>query len=111
MPANKIGKLLAVPGVLAVQKDTLNQPHDDNTSFLGATNVWPTLGGQDNAGSNVVVGVIDTGVWPEHPMLSPTGISAPPPAAFNGCQFGNGSDVAHLGPTFACNNKLIGAYD
>ena len=27
-----------------------------------------------------------------------------------GCQFGDGSDVAHLGPTFACNNKLVGAY-
>ena len=36
---------LAVPGVVAVQKDTLNQPLDDNTSFIGATNVWPTLGG------------------------------------------------------------------
>ena len=69
MPANKIAKLLAVPGVVAVQKDTLNQPLDDNTSFLGATNVWPTLGGQDNAGSNVVVGVIDTGVWPESPYF------------------------------------------
>ena len=32
------------------------------------------------------------------------------PAAPYGCQFGDGSDVAHLGPTFACNNKLIGAY-
>ena len=27
-----------------------------------------------------------------------------------GCQFGDGTDTAHLGPTFACNNKLIGAY-
>ena len=26
------------------------------------------------------------------------------------CQFGDGSDVAHLGPTFTCNDKLIGAY-
>jgi hypothetical protein len=109
VPANKIGKLLSQPGVLAVQKDALNQPLDDNTSFLGATNVWPTLGGSSHAGSNVVLGVIDTGIWPEHPMVSPTGISAPA-GGIKGCQFGNGSDVAHLGPTFACNNKLIGAY-
>ena len=50
VPANKIARLLAIPGVVAVQKDALNHPLDDNTSFLGATNVWPTLGGQDNAG-------------------------------------------------------------
>ena len=109
VPANKIGKLLSQPGVVAVQKDALNQPLDDNTSFLGATNVWPTLGGSSNAGSNVVIGMIDTGIWPEHPMMSPTGISAPA-GGLKGCQFGDGSDVAHLGPTFACNNKLIGAY-
>ena len=42
-------------------------------------------------------------------MLSPTGESAPA-GGLRGCQFGDGSDVAHLGPTFACNNKLIGAY-
>ena len=112
VPANKISKLLAVPGVLAVQKDTLNQPQDDNTSFLGATNVWPTLGGQDNAGSNVVVGVIDTGVWPESPYFINRGLPAPPhPLSFYHCDFGDGTDTAHLGPTFACNNKLIGAYN
>ena len=71
--------------------------------------MWPTLGGSSHAGSNVVIGMIDTGIWPEHPMLSPAGISAPA-GGLKGCQFGDGSDVAHLGPTFACNNKLIGAY-
>ena len=112
VPANKISKLLAVPGVVAIQKDTLNQPQDDNTSFIGATNVWPTLGGQDNAGSNVVVGVIDTGVWPESPYFIDRGLPAPPhPLSFYHCDFGDGSDTAHLGPTFACNNKLIGAYN
>ena len=109
VPANSVDQLLQVPGVAAVQKDTLNQPQDDNTSFIGATTVWPSLGGSSHAGSNVIVGVIDTGVWPEHPMLSPTGISAPA-GGLRGCQFGNGTDVAHLGPTFPCNNKLIGAY-
>ena len=109
IPANQIGKLLSQPGVVAVQRDSLNQPLDDNTAFIGATGVWPTLGGSAHAGNNVVVGVIDTGLWPEHPMLSPAGIPAPA-GGIKGCQFGDGSDVAHLGPTFACNNKLIGAY-
>jgi subtilisin family serine protease len=111
VPANKIAKLLSVRGVLAVQKDAANQPQDDNTSFIGATNIWPTLGGQDNAGSNVVVGIIDTGIWPESPFFVDRGLPAPPhPLSFYKCDFGDGTDTAHLGPTFSCNNKLIGAY-
>jgi hypothetical protein len=109
VPANKIGKLLSQPGVVAIQRDALRQPLDDNTSFLGATNVWPTLGGSAHAGSSVVIGMLDTGIWPEHPMMSPAGESAPA-GGIKGCQFGDGSDAAHLGPAFACNNKLIGAY-
>jgi subtilase family protein/PA domain-containing protein/fibronectin type III domain protein len=109
VPANSIASLLSTPGVAAVQEDALHHPLDDNTSFIGATSVWPTLGGAPHAGENVVVGVIDTGIWPEHPMLSPAGESAPA-GGIKGCQFGDGSDTAHLGPTFACNNKLIGAY-
>ena len=110
VPANKIAELLSQPGVVAVQKDSLNQPLDDNTSFIGATNVWPTLGGSSQAGSNVVIGMIDTGIWPEHPMMSAAGISAPA-GGLKGCSdFATGGDVPHLGPSFSCNNKLIGAY-
>jgi subtilisin family serine protease len=109
VPADQVAALLRVHGVAAVQQDTLNQPQDDNTGFIGASAVWPSLGGSSQAGKNVTIGVIDTGVWPEHPMLSATGISAPS-QGIKGCQFGNGSDSAHLGQPFACNNKLIGAY-
>ena len=110
VPANSVSKLLTIPGVAAVQKDTLNHPLDDNTQFLGATNVWPSLGGSSHAGNNVVVGVIDTGIWPEHPMLSATGVPAPA-GGLKGCgDFATGGDTAHLGPAFSCNNKLIGAY-
>ena len=108
VPANQIAALLKVGGVVAVQQDKLEQPLDDNTAFIGATAVWPSLGGSANAGSNVVVGVIDTGVWPEHPMLVPGSLGAPA-GGLRGCEFGNGSDPA-LGPAFPCNNKLIGAY-
>ena len=96
MPANSIAALLQVPGVAAVQKDTLQQPLDDNTAFIGATTVWPSLGGSDHAGSNVVVGVIDTGVWPEHPMFADRACPAPA-GGLKACQFGDGTDVAHLG--------------
>jgi subtilisin family serine protease len=108
VPANQIAKLLRVKGVDAVQRDALRQPLDDNTTFIGAQGVWPSLGGNVHAAENVKVGVIDTGLWPEHPMLADKGL--PPIGGTYGCDFGDGSDTAHLGPTFTCNNKLIGAY-
>ena len=125
LPANQAKALLTVPGVAAVQADTLNQPTaatesavaaaptvgNDATAFIGANKVWPSLGGQKLAGKGVIVGVLDTGIWPEHPMLADGGyLPKPGPAGKTwGCQFGDGS-VAALGAAFTCNSKLIGAY-
>jgi Subtilase family/PA domain len=109
LPANKVGDLLKVPGVVAVQSDSLEKPLTDVTpQFIGATDVWPSLGGQTNAASNVIVGVIDTGIWPEHPSFVDHGLPAPPGGPY-GCEFGDGTDPL-LGPAFTCNDKLIGAY-
>ncbi|HEY7282713.1 MAG TPA: S8 family serine peptidase [Actinomycetota bacterium] len=109
VPANRIAALMKVKGVAAVQKDSLLHPLDNQQTldFLGAPLVWPGLGGQDNAGSNVIVANIDTGVWPENPLFADNGLPAPP--GTYDCQFGDGSDP-NLGPAFSCNNKLIGAY-
>ena len=75
--------------------------------FLGADRVWPSLGGPLLAASDVVVGVIDTGIWPEHPSFADLGLGRFPLAA--GCEFGDGSDP-DLGAPFDCGRKLIGAY-
>lgn len=108
VPANRIADLLTVRGVVAVQKDKLAQPQTDTTPhFLGADQVWPTLGGQNHAGENVLVGVLDTGIWPEHPSFADPGID-PLPGSF-GCEFGDGTDP-ELGDAFTCNDKLVGAY-
>ena len=110
IPANSVSDLLNVPGVAAVQLDSLSQPQDDNTSFIGATTVWPSLGGSAHAGNTVTIGVIDTGIWPENPMFSAVGVPAPA-GGLKGCSdFATGADAAHLGPAFTCNNKVIGAY-
>jgi subtilisin family serine protease len=109
VPANAVSALLAVDGVVAVQRDSIERPQTDATpQFIGAAGVWPSLGGADRAGAGVTVGVLDTGIWPEHPSFRDTGL--PAPGRSYGCEFGNGSDIAHLGPTFACNKKLVGAY-
>ncbi|XP_047943111.1 subtilisin-like protease 4 [Salvia hispanica] len=67
-------------------------------SFLGLnqnTGFWK----HSNYGKGVIVGVLDTGVLPEHPSFSDKGMS-PPPARWKGkCQFNHTT----------CNKKIIGA--
>lgn len=85
--------------------ETTPAPDNDATTFIGADAVWPSLGGRDRAGEGVIVGVIDTGIWPEHPMLIDNGLGAPDGGPW-ACEFGDGT----VGDEFDCNNKLIGAY-
>lgn len=109
LPANRAKDLLRVPGVVAVQTDTLEQPQTDATpAYIGATAVWPSLGGSTKAGEGVLVGVLDTGIWPEHPSFADNGIDHPAGGPW-ACQFGDGS-IPQLGAPFACNDKLVGAY-
>ncbi|NQV05159.1 S8 family serine peptidase [bacterium] len=66
-------------------------------------------------GEGVVVGVIDTGIWPEHPSFSDDGTYAAAPGSFvgTGCEFGSAVAGAQaFNPNdvdFACNNKLLAA--
>lgn len=107
LPASEAKNLLAVDGVVAVQKDELLQPLTDSTpTFVGATAVWPSLGGSSKAGEGVIVGILDSGVWPEHPSFADPGIDAP--SGTWACEFGNGTNP-DLGDPFTCNDKLIGA--
>ncbi|HXJ62725.1 MAG TPA: S8 family serine peptidase, partial [Actinomycetota bacterium] len=82
---------------------------DVTPGFLHASDLWPSLGGAAHAGAGVLVGVVDTGIWPEHPSFADTGLGDPRPGHTYPCQFGNGTDPA-LGPAFACAHKLVGAY-
>jgi subtilisin family serine protease len=116
IPASEIDKLSNLPGVEAVYPDEVVYKDTDNSpQFIGAPAVWTALGGQESSGEGIIVGVIDTGIWPEHPSFSdpdPSGKAyLPPPAAPSGldraCAFSGGSNP---GSAFTCNNKLIGAY-
>ena len=75
MNEQQAAKLATVPGVAAVTKDVLQQPTTSTTpTFLGLTDpgtgLWAKLGGPSKAGEDVVVGVVDTGIWPENPSFS-----------------------------------------
>lgn len=111
LPASALPALRALPGVVRVYADTIEHPDTDQTpAFIGAKSVWGKLGGQGNAGEGVIVGIIDTGVWPEHPSLAdpdPAGKPYTVPPGTRQCQFSGGTNP---GAAFTCNGKLIGAY-
>jgi subtilisin family serine protease len=95
------------PGVVALEEDQLRQPATSTTpEFLGLTagnGLWAQLGGASNAGAGVVVGVIDTGIWPESRAFS-GGTGIPVPADWRGRCVGGELFSKRL-----CNDKLIGA--
>ncbi|KAL9167206.1 hypothetical protein ABFS82_05G080100 [Erythranthe guttata] len=75
----------------------LHTTHSPN--FLGLhqdTGFW----NNSNYGRGVIIGVLDTGIFPDHPSFGDEGVP-PPPAKWKG--------VCEFNFTGACNNKLIGA--
>ena len=107
LTASQAAKLASTPGVIALRKDELAQPSTTTTpEFLGLTqagSLWAQLGGASQAGAGVVVGVIDTGIWPESRAFA-GGTGIPVPADWHGrCVAGE------LFPVTTCNDKLIGA--
>jgi subtilisin family serine protease len=115
VPASQVDILSRLPGVVAVYPDEeLQIDTDSSPEFIGADTLWSQVGGQGNAGEGIVVGVLDTGIWPEHPSFSdpdPAGSPYPaPPGGPYDCYFGNTAWNPDDAP-FTCNNKLIGAYE
>ena len=107
----QVANMAKQSGVLRVMRDEMRQKTTDSSpTFLGLTDAggaW--LKGFD--GEGVVVGVIDSGIWPEHPSFADDGSYAAPPIMPSGpgsCDFGNEAHNANDAP-FTCNNKLIGA--
>ncbi|TXG74190.1 hypothetical protein EZV62_002769 [Acer yangbiense] len=76
------------------------------TLQLRTTRSWNFMGFNEsisrkrNIESNIIVGVIDSGIWPESESFSDEGFG-PPPKKWKGACSG--------GKNFTCNNKIIGA--
>jgi hypothetical protein len=112
------------PAVADIQADAARHLDTVSTSkFLGLSTsggLWSQYGqGSLVKGENLVVGIVDGGIWPENPSFAdrvdangkptfdPTASLAygSAPASFTGsCQAGAGFD-----PIKHCNNKLVGA--
>lgn len=98
--------LSGAKGVRLIQEDVKMAKMTTYTpKYIGANGVWPLLGGAENSGDGVVIGMIDTGIDPKNPsFVSMSGQAKPPPASFKGiCRSGDRF------PPDSCNGKIVGA--
>lgn len=128
-------RLERAPGVLSVVKDTPRRMLDDKkpVDFLrlsGKNGVWESLGGIEAAGAGTVVGVLDSGYWPESASFAGAPLGTSPPTAddpFRPYRVGNQIRMNKAdGTTFTgvcqpgenaagdfdgtlCNEKVVGA--
>ncbi|RWW88405.1 hypothetical protein BHE74_00002717 [Ensete ventricosum] len=95
----ELAAMSLIPGFLRAYPDRMYRLQTTHTpAFLGL-NMHQGLWNLSSYGKGVIVGLLDTGVFPDHPSFSGLGMP-PPPAKWTGrCDFNASS----------CNNKLIGA--
>eukprot|EP01018_Ginkgo_biloba_P019634 Gb_24050 [translate_table: standard] len=91
------------PGVLAVFPDQARELHTTRSpQFLGLRangGLWP----ESDYGSDLVVGLLDTGIWPERQSFSDHGLGPIPKHWKGECEAGIGFSKS------LCNKKLVGA--
>lgn len=96
--------------VLGVYEDTVYTLHTTRSpEFLGLEAVAGKWAGHslqelNQASQDVIVGVLDTGVWPESKSFADDGMSAVPARWRGECEA-----AADFDPKIHCNKKLIGA--
>ncbi|KAL8151774.1 hypothetical protein V2J09_021582 [Rumex salicifolius] len=95
--------LASRPGIVSVFPESRYELHTTRTpEFLGldrAPNAFP----QSGTAGDVVVGVLDTGVWPESKSFDDYGMGSIPSTWKGACESGTNFTASH------CNRKLVGA--
>jgi subtilisin family serine protease len=125
LSAKQANRLAALPAVLSVTRDQQYEVDTSSTyKFLGLDDedgLWSQLGGPTGtkfhagAGENIVIGVIDSGIWPESLSFSDRNandelIYAPlSPKLYHGKCDGAGKVIDPNWDASRCNKKLIGA--
>ena len=119
LTASEAEAMKSTPGVVRVVKDELRTVNTSSTpTFLGLDEpggLWDRLAGPRRAGEDIIIGVVDSGVWPESLSFTDRENRRGTPSADgrvvydrmqrwrNRCQSGEQFTTNN------CNNKLIGA--
>ncbi len=104
--------------VTHVHRDVRRSLHTDSgPSFIGAPGIWDgssTPGLSGTMGEGIIVGILDTGINPDHPSFSDIGDDAFDHNNPLGAGIYKGvcdSADPSYDPAFQCNDKLIGAWN
>lgn len=97
---SELQRLKNKPGYVSFTKDLPVKLHTTfSPQFIGLNSnsgTWPV----SNYGAGTVIGIVDTGIWPDCPSFHDNGIGSVPSKWKGKCEFNSSS---------LCNKKLIGA--
>ncbi|KAG0553503.1 hypothetical protein KC19_12G016500 [Ceratodon purpureus] len=104
LTAEQVAYMQSLPCVMALYPDRVHKPQTTHSSeFVGLSgenaHLWP----ESNYGADSIIGVIDTGIWPERLSFSDHGLGPIPKRWKGSCQAGTNFTAAN------CNKKIIGA--
>ncbi|MGW1226881.1 S8 family serine peptidase [Streptomyces sp. NPDC002530] len=131
LDARQLVRLAHTGSVVHIAPDRFHHATDDrnSTDFLGLSGrkgLWKALGGTAEAGKGIVVGDIDTGIWPENPSFAAPALSSREPGGkdrhrpyrvgtttvMHKADGGTFKGTCQTGDSFtatACNEKVISA--
>ncbi|XP_047158313.1 subtilisin-like protease 4 [Vigna umbellata] len=86
-------------GFISARPEMMLHPQTTHTPQVLGLQQQTGLWKESNFGKGVIVGVLDTGIVPDHPSFNDAGMPPPPPRWRGRCEF----------QVTTCNNKIIGA--
>ncbi|KAI4313545.1 hypothetical protein L6164_026517 [Bauhinia variegata] len=93
----EVKRIAEMDGVVSVFPNEMKQLHTTRSwDFIG----FPTQVERSMIESNIIIGVIDTGIWPESHSFNDKGLGPPSSKWKGSCQ---------TSTNFTCNNKIVGA--
>ncbi|XP_010547540.1 PREDICTED: subtilisin-like protease SBT1.7 [Tarenaya hassleriana] len=95
--------LTGQPGVISVLPELRYELHTTRTPLFLGLDHNADLFPQSDSATDVVVGVLDTGVWPESKSFDDSGFGPVPSGWKGACETGTNFSAS------SCNHKLIGA--